>query len=220
MPRYPREDGERNPRSNNPRTAEIPFRDADPDSGEKPLDDIDTFVVPARDERGASEPVTCHMPPYLVRFLDIVMRSNRFPYLRRTDFIRHAIYRHLKFLVSIRSSVPSHIVPALDAVSELCREDELRVRVEEVFGRLESRISFHMGRGDHMEAIRLLNLVKTRVIGIQDSNWKRVFMDDFWKRYGDYLHGVALRDTRKQEAAAAAAVNGATDGDVDGLRRQ
>lgn len=165
----------------------IPFRDADPTIGEIPLDELDTFVVAARDERGVSIQVTLHMPPYMERQIEVILRSGRFPYLRKADFIRHAIYRHIYWTVGIRHNIPKHILPGLDAVLEVCRDEEINMRMEEVFFKIDDRVNGHMAKGDHAEVIRMLNSIKNRMGEIGDSPWMRRYKAHFIARWGPYL---------------------------------
>jgi hypothetical protein len=168
-------------------TSEIPFRDADPDTGEIPIDELDTFVVPGTDERGVGEHIHLRVPPYLRRQVKIILASNRFPYLTEASFFRHAAVRHLYWLVGLRSSIPKYILPALAGMLEVCRDDEMRIQVEKVFQKIDERISFHLSRGDHSEVIRLLNLVKSRMQGVQPSAWQRQFWEHFDQKWAGYL---------------------------------
>ena len=167
---------------------DIPFRDADPEIGEIPLDDLDTFVVPARDDKGISVPLNIRVPPYMERQIEIVVRSGRFPYLRASDFIRHAIYRHMHFTVGIRQSIPKHILPALDAMLEVCRDEEIRQTVEAAFEKIEIRVRHHSSRGDQAEVIRLLTFIKARIDLVEPSAWQRKFIGQFIERYAGHLN--------------------------------
>jgi hypothetical protein len=172
---------------------DIPFRDADLDNGEIPVDELDTFVIPGTDERGIGEHTHMRLPPYIRRQIKIILTSNRFPYLNESALIRHAIVRHLYWLVDLRSSIPKHILPALAGMLEVCRDDEMRIQIEHVFERIDSRISFHLSRGDHGEVVRLLNLVKSRMQGVQPSAWQRQFWAHFNVKWAGYLSGEVNR---------------------------
>ena len=190
------EDGDSPRRRRHPEStpSDIPFRDADTTIGEVPLDELDTFVVPGTDDRGNGEHMQLRMPPFIRRQIKVVLSSGRFPYLTEASFIRHAVVRHLAWLVSIRHSIPKHIIPALAAMLEVYRDDEMRIQVEEVLEKIDRRISFHLGRGDHMEVVRLLNLVKGRMVGVQDSSWLRHFWDHFEQKWAGYLKPVPAGD--------------------------
>jgi hypothetical protein len=195
VPRDPESNGHPHARPNRRRggnqesssTADIPFRDANTDIGEIPIDELDTFVIPGTDDRGVGEHVHLRLPPYVRRQIKIILGSNRFPYLTEAALIRHAIVRQLYWLVDLRNSIPKHILPALAGVLEVCRDDEMRIQVEHVFQKIDDRIHFHLSRGDHAEVIRLLNLVKSRMTGVQPSAWQRQFWEHFNQKWAGYL---------------------------------
>lgn len=155
--------------------------------GEVPIAELDTFIVPATDDRGVGEHMQLRMPPFVRRQIRVVLGSNRFPYLTEAALIRHAVVRHLYWLVQLRHSIPRHILPALAGVLEVCLDDEMRIQLEHVFQKIDERISFHLSRGDHGEVIRLLNLVKSRMMGVQPSAWQRQFWENFDRKWSGYL---------------------------------
>lgn len=150
---------------------DIPFRDADPDSGETPVAELDSFVTPTRDDKGVGEPVHLSLPPIVVRHVDVLVKSNRFPYLRSADLIRHAIIRHIRWLTSIRQSIPRHMLVALEAMMEDCRDSEQRSRVEEVIVRIEDRVNHHLKRGETGEALRLVGILNARMENTVHDYW-------------------------------------------------
>lgn len=165
----------------------IPFRDADPTTGELPLDDIDTFIHAARDDKGVSSRISFNIPPYMERMVQIILKSNRFPYLRDADFWRHAAYRHMHFCLGLRQSIPKHILPTMDAIGEICRDEEIRHRMQECFEQVERRVRFLQSCGEKAEMIRLINLVKSRVSELPPSHWQRKFQSEFDEKYNHHL---------------------------------
>jgi len=172
--------------------ADVPFRDGDPSVGELPLDDIDTFIHAAADDRGIKARLSFSVPPYMERLIQIILRSGRFPYLRDSDFIRHAVYRHIHFCVGLRHSIPRHIVPTLDAMTEICRDDEIRHRMQECFEKIETRVRYLQSRAEYGEMIRLINLVKTRLNELPPSQWQRKFQKEFESKYNRHLDGSGV----------------------------
>ena len=187
--RKQQENGGDTPRGNH---GDVPFIDAHAELGEIPLDEIDTFIIPARDDKGTSERVTLSMTPLMKRQIDIIVHSKRFPYLRDSDFIRHACYRHLHFCSGIRQSIPKQLLPSIDATLEIARDEEMRLLVQEAFQKLQALIQHHQASGDHAEAIRLLNLVNTRIQGIQTSSWQRRFVAGFNDIYRKFSESIGL----------------------------
>lgn len=181
---------------------DIPFRDADPSTGELPLDELDTFIVPARDEKGITQSVSFRIPPYMERAIEIVLRSGRFPYLNLGSFFRHAGVRHVRFLTEIRASIPQHLLPSIETILEICRDNEMRIRVEEAFETITRQITSHRQRGDMMEALRLMSVVKNRIEKVHPSSWQRRFYTDFQRMHADLFNSDGtirtLADLRRE----------------------
>lgn len=167
--------------------AEIPYVEADPDQGEIPLDELDTFVIPARDEKGISVPLNLHIPPYLERQVEIILASRRFPYLRVSDFVRHAIVRHCAWIMGIRLSIPRHMVSTLATVNDAIRDEEFNLQVEQAFIRLDRVMSGHLKRGDKLEAIRMFVRLRARILESAPCSWKDRFQGEFDKKYSHLL---------------------------------
>lgn len=165
---------------------DVPFRDADEELGEIPLEMLDTFVIKSRDDKGQHVRMEVHVPPYMERQVQIIVRSMRFPYARSSDFIRHAIYRHIMWTAGIRQSIPRHIVPALEAILEVCRDNEMRMTVETALERVEQQIQAHLQDGEMAEAYRLLALVRSKLDGVQDSSRLRKFKRELDAKYGHF----------------------------------
>jgi hypothetical protein len=169
--------------------SEIPYIEADQDSGEIPLDELDTFVIPARDEKGIGVSVTLHMPPYLERQIEIAVASRRFPYLRAADFIRHACVRHLAWLTGIRLSIPRHMTVSVNTVMDAFRDAEFTSQVELAFSHMDRLVTAHVNRGDKLEAIRLYVRIRTRIQESAQCNWRDRFLREFDAKYS-YLMAV------------------------------
>jgi hypothetical protein len=173
---------------------EIPYQEADPEQGEIPLDELDTFVIPARDDKGIGVPVTLHIPPYLERQIEIVVASRRFPYLRAADFIRHACVRHLAWLIGIRFSLPRHMHVTMNTISDILRDEEFKHQVEGAFHRMDRLVGDHVNRGDKIEAIRLYVRIRQRVMESTEGSWRERFLKQFDEKYS-YLLAVERRVT-------------------------
>lgn len=172
--------------------SEIPYIEADENSGEIPLDELDTFVIPARDEKGIGVPVNLHIPPYLERQIEIVVASRRFPYLRAADFIRHACVRHLAWLVGIRLSIPRHMTVTMATIFDAFRDAEFEAQAESSFAHMDRLVTAHVNRGDRIEAIRLYVRIRARLQETAACAWKERFMREFDKKYS-YLMAVERR---------------------------
>jgi Arc/MetJ-type ribon-helix-helix transcriptional regulator len=172
--------------------SEIPYIEADPEQGELPLDELDTFIIPARDEKGVSVPVNLHIPPYLERQVEIIVASRRFPYLRVSDFVRHAVTRHCGWLMDIRYSIPRHMASTLATVHDALRDEEFSLQVEQSFIRMDHILAGHINRGDKTEAIKLYVRVRSRIMEAAPCSWKDRYLKEFDSKYS-YLLAVERR---------------------------
>lgn len=177
----------------------VPFEDGDPTIGEISIAELDEFIVPGSDDKGRKVTITLNIPPLLDRQLDVIMGSRRYPYANKKEIFRHAIFRHTSWLLDIRASVPRHFQTMVEAISEIVRDDESAMKMEQVFLSLEDRISDHIQRGEHMEAIRLVSAVNQRVRGMPPSVWVLRFTERFRIKYGDMLRST---DSKKSKPHA------------------
>lgn len=180
----------------------VPFQDANQELGEIPLDDIDTFVVPARDEKGAYTTIHLNIPPHMYRQLQIVVKSGRFPYLDISDLTRHALMRQLRFCVDIRESIPRHVYTSTEALMEVCRDNELRLRVATAFEEIDKQITGHLNRLEIADAVRLLTILKNRVDVVPSSPRQVTLRNGILRRYGYVLeHSGTVRTMTEKELA-------------------
>ncbi len=178
----------------------VPFQDANPELGEIPLDDIDTFVVPARDDKGAYTTIHLNIPPHMYRQLQIVVRSGRFPYLDVSDLARHALMRQLRFCVELRESLPNHTYTSTEALMEVCRDNELRLKIALAFEEIDRQISGHITRLEIPDAIRLLTILKNRIDKLPNSPRQHALRSGVLRRYGYVLeHSGAVRPMTEGE---------------------
>jgi Arc/MetJ-type ribon-helix-helix transcriptional regulator len=186
----------------------VPFQDASPELGEIPLDDIDTFVIPARDEKGAYTTVHLNFPPHMYRQMQIVVKSGRFPYLDVSDFVRHAAFRHLHFCVDIRESIPKSVYTATEAMMEVSRDNELRLRVASAFEEIDRQITGHMDRLEIADAIRLLTILKNRIDVVPHSPRQFQVRAGILRRFGYVLeHNGDVRSMTDKETKEAKEAN-------------
>lgn len=168
----------------------IQFLDAQYD-GEIPLDEIDEFIIPGADQKGRSVTITFNIPPELDRQLDVVMCSRRFPYVNKKDLIRHAVARHVGWLINeIRKNIPREKFWFFRSIVEAIRDDEALMKMEQVFQILSSRAQEHMNRGEQQELIKLVSHINQSILQMPDSLWVRRFKERFYPVYGSVLKGT------------------------------
>lgn len=152
------------------------------------LGDYESWLIPGRDEKGGYIRETVGLPPAMDRLLDSVVASHYFPYVTKSDVVRHALLMHMRFLRRVRPQVPKiYLISVLESVRDLVNDDDFRARQEQIYSDIDARIQYYLSRGDTGDAIRLLVGVKSRLNSLPDSGWKRRIMERFERHYKGYL---------------------------------
>ncbi len=201
---------------------DIDYRDADPEvlvscptcgsmHAEVPIEELDTFVIAGRDDRGAHMTVNISMPPSMVRAMQIIVRSLRFPYIDVAALVRHAVKRHLYWTTAQRNSIEKHILPSLESIMEVARDDDMRTRVEEALARTEAQIDRHMRSGESAEALKMLGAIRSKLDGVQDSTWTRRFKGEIEHKYRDCFNANGAVKKPSEYAATVKRVGNGSD---------
>jgi len=144
------------------------------------------FLCPGQDDRGNSVRVTFRCPPIMERDLEIVRSNRHLPYKTISDVVRHAVYRHLSWLHQMEP-MPEHIISGLEMVMEVCRDAEMRSRVEETFVAMDRIIDDRLAEGDNGEALRLMTETKQKILKMPQSRWRQNWLNRFSRKYAGYL---------------------------------
>lgn len=146
------------------------------------------FLCPGQDDHGNSVRLTFRCPPIMERELEIIRDNRHLPYKTISDIVRHAVYRHLEWL-HMMEPMPEHMISGLAMVMEVCRDAEMRSRVEETFVAMDRIIDQRLQEGDKGEALRLMTETKQKILKMPASRWKQNWLDRFERKYSQYLMG-------------------------------
>jgi len=165
--------------------------DEDPDSPEDQGTNDDSkriystieFILPASDERGDSRKLWIRVPPQLAHQAEVIVASKSFPYTFPTDLYRHAVYRHVRWLLGLEETIESYI-PQIDAMAEILTRIEMLQKFEETITRTDRVLSGLMGsEAGRKEGLKILNSMRARAVEIEDSYFRDRFVDELNLRY-------------------------------------
>ena len=167
-------------------------------TGLSPSDTFDPkeFIVPAANDSGSSMPVSFRYPPEYDRIIAKVLSSRRFPYVTRGDVFRHAIDRHLKYLLWISKDLPismSHI----DTMNESIKTQEDMLKYSRTIEGLHDTVNQLLGLGRQESAKELIASVWNQISLITDRHWKAYFEAKIRERYASLIpsgDGISLFD--------------------------
>jgi len=126
-------------------------------------EDLDTkytneeWVSVAQDEHGHSSRLDIRVSPHMAREIALIVASKKFPFRTVQDLIVHAVYCELFKLHKLEPAMPRHILSAMEANTELLRDDQIMVNIRDHLDLMAKRAIDHRDRGDHKDAARVLN---------------------------------------------------------------
>jgi hypothetical protein len=149
--------------------------------------DPDEFLVPAQDSKGHSCRELVRMPPGMERDMEILLESKRFPYRSKSDLLRHAVLRHLKWLSTLEPDFPVHYLVALQMMQTVATDDLYRAEMARTFHELDTRIQSLLNSGEQVEAMRMISRAKGHMESQADTPAKDRLKKAFQDRYGHFL---------------------------------
>jgi hypothetical protein len=170
-------------------------------------DPSENFIIPVKDAKGHDAKMWFRCQPGMVRQMDIVLRSRKFPYRTQSDIIRHAVVRHLEWLETLEE-IPS-VMREVDIIMDILRDDQFHHDFGEMFNILQQRVSSHISTGATSEAKRVLAGIAERVKRMPDGYWKERYEKEIKSRFGHVQNGkgAPIKPTETDEGEATSEDN-------------
>ena len=120
------------------------------------------------------------------RQIDIILASRKFNYISRGDLLRHALHRHLAWLLKIEPEVTS-IMPAIETIRELTKQQADMAQYNKTVEDLQKTLDDMLLLGQREKVCSLVNQTYYNASKIQDEVWRELYMKKIKERYGVYL---------------------------------
>jgi Arc/MetJ-type ribon-helix-helix transcriptional regulator len=144
----------------------------------------DEWVVPSVDEEGHGCREYVQIPPKIARKLEELVQSGVLPYKIKSDILRHAIYRHIYWLMSKRhTGKVNHILLAMEASILVTREEYIKAKYRTLVESMRDRLTDHMKQGNLGDATRLYMHVRAMVDKSNDSIWRTKILSELGDLY-------------------------------------
>lgn len=150
--------------------------------------DPSEFIIPASDTKGHSARHWFRCIPAMARQVEQIIQSKKFPYRTKGDLLRHALHRHMGWLVSIESMIT--VSGQVDAMLEIMRDEEMSNDFALVFEKMGERIAQHMSANSQREAARLVLTIQACVREMPEGFWKSRYKEQIKERYGSLIKGT------------------------------
>lgn len=146
------------------------------------------YLIPASDARGHSERVYCRVQPAVLRLLEEVVGSHKYPFRTRGDALRYCVVNGLKKLAARKEGIPSVIAQA-EVVLDILRDDEFQHQFALVFDRLREVVERYQSAGAHGEARRVVSQARANFDAMPEGYWKARYLRELIEKYGLLLDG-------------------------------
>lgn len=147
--------------------------------------DPSEFIIPASDTKGHSARHWFRCIPAMARQVEQIIQSKKFPYRTKGDLLRHALHKHMGWLVSVEPMVT--VSGQVDAMLEVMRDEEMSSDFSIVFEKMGERVAQHMASNSQREATRLVLTIQTCVKEMPEGFWKDKYQRQLKERYGNLI---------------------------------
>lgn len=152
----------------------------------------DEFYVPATDGRGHHATITLRVPPGLVRQIEEILATHKFPaYKTISDFARHAILRHVYCCRRWEPGMQMTYLGGLALLQRTAADDLYMAETERMFVDIEGRVKYHLSNGELGEAVKLLAVGRAHLVRVPECYWKRRTGERFKAEFGYLMEQLA-----------------------------
>ena len=148
---------------------------------------LDNFKVPTSDDKGHNVHMTFRCLPTWPGHMDQILHSQKFPYVSRGDFLKHAVLRHFEYLEQLEE-IPGSILGQIQVMIDLLEDDARQQGFERVMEGLRERVHYHMNNGDLGQARRHILQAMRCVEEMPTGFWREKFQRTLRDSYRDILN--------------------------------
>lgn len=156
-----------------------------------PKTEAERYIIPSRDQLGQSSREQFRCRPDYVRQMEIILASRKFPYITKSDIMRHALHELLAKLES-ETPIPDSLFRKIEMANEILRHEEIERRIYELMDNLEQAITVCLRDGDRGEVIRLVGMIRYYLDGGDQSYWTDKALERL-KKYEKFLEGTGIK---------------------------
>lgn len=146
------------------------------------------FIIPGQDAQGHSERVYCRVQPSVMRQLELVLGSKKFPFRTVGDIYRWSIWRALKTLDKMEPTKNTFMSRA-EAVTLILRQEQYMQEYMQMYAMMEKTVAAHISMGAVGEARRTIALVKAEFMKVEEPYWRKKLLEELGQRFGHLMQG-------------------------------
>jgi len=151
----------------------------------EPKYDPSEFLVAPTDSRGVSYRLTFRASPDLVRALDQILASHRFPLTSRGDLLRFATRQAVRTLEHMEP-IPS-VSKRVDILSLILGEEQAHGEFLHVFDQIQRTVTQYLSDHAPDQAVRVISLAAHQFEQMPPGHWRNRYLKELDARFGTIL---------------------------------
>ena len=157
-----------------------------PDNSSHPELTERDYMTPIKDNHGHSDRVSFRLHPRYIPAMNNIVRSQKFPFRSNNDVIRFAIDRAVRFLEH-SAGIPT-MLRHIDAMKQVLLDEEAQIEFTEWIDRSQRNVQYHINRGSHARAARIVSEMKHHIDAMEDEYWRAQYLQELNARFKHLLN--------------------------------
>ena len=152
-----------------------------------PRYELKDFLVPASDTKGHSVPIGLRCTGEMMRNVQVILASNKFPYKTTSDLLRHGFLRHIRWLISLEPEI-SESMDYMDIIMELAKTQQMHLKFLASIQSIGDTVEKLLQEGMKSEAKFMVQKILEKLDSHSSNDvWKKKLYGDIKKRFKHLL---------------------------------
>lgn len=137
----------------------------------------------AVDKQGHSVGVSTRVPASWIRQIDWLIKEKDLPYFHKADFLRDALFKHLRFIEDWGDKPHNSSYYRIAALVKELLEDKEQEEFEKLLEIVDKRMHVYAEIKDVDEARKYIGRVLSSVRSMPDTYWQRLYLRKLEDKY-------------------------------------
>jgi hypothetical protein len=157
--------------------------------GARPVIDLEhePANIPASDDKGHNVGLSTRVPAAWLRQIDDALKNRDLPYFNKADFVRDAVFKHLKFITDWTGDSHNSDYYGIAALVQNQLSDKTHEEFDKLMAIMDKNILTYTSLGDARQASQYLNSTLHAMDKMPDSYWKGLYIKKIKEKYAGLL---------------------------------
>lgn len=148
--------------------------------------------IPASDEKGHNVGLSTRVPASWLRQIEQLIKSNQLPYFNKADFVRDAVFKHLKFLTDWGDKPHTSAYYGIAAVVQNQLADQTKSEFDKLMQILDKNVAMYLSAGDPKQAGICAAQTLQAIKRMPESYWRDKYAKKVEDAYGGLVKSLSF----------------------------